>query len=205
MLNKILFRTSALAVFTALTSAAQAAPQNIPPSNRLFFKPYIGADYQYTHVNYQDDPSIGISGDDIANDTLHGANVHIGARLHKYFGLEAGYLRTDNVEKTNILGTGIDSKVRIDGFNVDAMFYLPLSGKFELIATGGVSRLTQRSSFTSVGSFKETETKGRAGGGAQYWLTDKLNLRTLVRYQDADFDGDADGAITATAGINYQF
>jgi len=192
---------SALGLLTAPAHAADA------PSG-FFFKPTVGADYQYTGVNYESNLfGTGVSGSDLASESLNGVNVHVGARVHKYLGFEAGYLWTDNADKSNILGTGLDSKVNVKGFNFDVLGYLPVddAGKFELIGTVGVSRLKASFSIPTIGSTDDTETKGRFGGGAQYWLTDNINVRGLVRYQGADFGGTVKDAVTANLGLNFQF
>lgn len=181
-----------------LSGAAQAAEQ---PTN-FFFKPYVGADYQFTHVNYRD------GNEDILSQNIHGGDIHIGARVHKNLGFEAGYLQTTEASKDNVLGSGLDTKVKLSGYTLDALGYLPVGdGKAELIATVGISRLKAKLDLSGAiaGTGSETETKGRIGGGAQYWLTDNLNIRGLVRYQGANFDDIAKNAIVADIGINYQF
>lgn len=203
MLRNCLYTVSLIAM-GCVASAAHAAEASRNNYN-LFFKPYVGADYQYTSVDYQDDPTIGITGDSIADDTLHGVNMHVGARVHRYLGFEAGYLLTDNGTKKNVLGTGINTKTRLYGYNIDAMGYFPLSGWFELIGTVGISRLTQKFGATGFRAEKDTETKGRIGAGMQYWLTNNASIRAIVRYQGMNFDNSADGAVIADLGFNYMF
>lgn len=204
--SKSILCLSLLGLLAAPVYAAETSAGN------FFFKPYVGADYQYTNVNYEDDiGGTGINGDDIANDSLHGVHLHVGARVHKHLGIEAGYLWGDEADKTNVLGTGINTKTSVHGFTLDALGYLPVgdSGKFELIGTVGISHLTGEVEASApglgTGSIDETETMGRFGGGAQYWLTDNLNVRGLVRYQAADFDGAVKDAVTANLGLNFQF
>lgn len=198
--------TLCLSALALLSAPAQADTSN------FFFKPYIGADYQYTSVNYEDDiAGTGINGDDIANDSLHGVNLHLGARVHRNLGFEAGYLWTDEADKSNVLGTGINTKTSVKGFTFDALGYLPVddAGKLELIGTVGVSHFKAEVEASApglgTGSIDSTETKPRFGGGAQYWFTDNLNVRGLVRYQGADFDGAVKNAVTANLGLNFQF
>ncbi len=195
-----------LSALALLSAPAQANTPN------FFFKPYVGADYQFTSVNYEDDiGGTGINGDDIANDSLHGVHLHVGARVHKHLGIEAGYIWGDEADKTNVLSTGINTKTSVHGFTLDALGYLPVgdSGKFEFIGTVGISHLTGEVEASApglgTGSIDETETKARFGGGVQYWLTDNLNVRGLVRYQGADFDGAVKDAVTANLGVNFQF
>lgn len=168
----------------------------------FFFKPTAGIDYQYTHAFYES------GGNQLAENNIHGANVHVGARIHKNLGIEAGYLWTQTASKDNVVGTTIDTDVRLSGFTLDALGYLPVADKLELIGTIGVSSLHGKFQFRGAGgsvSFTDSETKGRIGAGAQYWLTDKINARMLVRYQGADFSDTVKYAVVATAGLNWQF
>lgn len=169
----------------------------------FFFKPYIGADYDYLHVSYKDD------GDKVLESNLNGFDVHAGARVDKYLGFEGSYLWTANADKDHVLGSNVDTSVNVRGFTLDALGYLPITSdnRFELIATAGVSRLKAEFSAAGLASIagNETETKGRFGGGAEYWLSDNSNIRALVRYQGADFDSSANNAVVASVGLNYQF
>jgi len=198
---------ASLAAATMLTGAAYAANAPVTMSDGFFFKPYVGADYQYSYLSY---PSVdGLSGSDFASDSMNGFDLHVGARVHKYLGIEAGYMWNETPSKNNILGTGINDKVNIKGFTLDAMGYLPVdeAGKFELIGTAGVSRLKGGAKFTGafVENDSESETKGRIGGGAQYWITDSLNVRGLVRYQGVNFSDSINNDTIASLGLNWQF
>lgn len=195
---KFLSLLSLLALFSGTVYAADA------PSNEygFYFKPYVGADYDFIHADYKD------GGDQVANDSLNGGDIHIGARVQKYLGFEASYLWTADATKDNVLGSGLNTKVNVQGGALDAMGYLPIgNSKFELIGTAGVSRLKAKLSLDGLisASGSEWETKGRIGGGAQYWLTDNINLRGIVRYQGANFSGALSNAIIYSAGLNFQF
>lgn len=168
--------------------------------NGFFFKPNVGADYQYNNVNYDNGFDV------LADDTLHGANVHIGARVHKYLGFEAGYLWTADADKT--FPSSAKSTVNLEGFNFDALGYLPIddAGRFELIGTAGITHLKAKFSVPAVPfTASDSETKFRAGGGAQFWITPNLNVRGLVRYQDANFSNTVKHIVEANAGLNWQF
>ena len=199
-----------LAAATMLSGAAYAANAPATMSDGFFFKPYVGADYEYFSANYKDVPGTGVNYDDIFSDSFNGGDVHVGARVHKYLGFEAGYFDTASSNKSGLLGTTASSSARIDGWTLDALGYLPLgdSQKFELIGTVGLARTTAKGSVTISGtpySANGSETKGRIGAGAEYWLTDNLNVRGLVRYQDADFGGLANNVIVTSLGLNWQF
>lgn len=164
----------------------------------FYFKPYVGADYDYTSINYND------NADSILSDSLSGGDVHIGARIHKYLGFEASYFDTASSSKNvGILNTN----VKLEGYTLDAMGYLPVADKVELIGTAGVSRLKATLSLSGLlsGTGSDWETKARMGGGAQYWITDNLNVRGLVRYQGANFSGIVNNAVISSLGLNWQF
>lgn len=212
----ILTFTAALALASAAFAVPTPGDTNTPSMglNGFFFKPYLGADYQYTSVSYQDIGTTGYSYGDIFANSFNGGNVHIGARVHKNLGLEVGYFDNASESKSSILGTTATSSVKLDGWTFDALGYLPLgeSQRFELIGTAGVAITSAKakgsitiSGTTYSGFASKTETEGRFGAGAQYWLTDHLNVRGLVRYQSADLGGVADSAIVSTLGLNWQF
>lgn len=186
-----------LILLPAFSWAAPVQPEG------FFIKPYIGANYDYVSVDYKD------SLDTILEDNLNGGDVHIGARVHKYLGVEASYLLTSKETKDNVLGTGVSTGVKLEGPTFDLYGYLPLGdGKFELIGTAGVSILKAKLDLNGAGgnaSQSKTETKGRIGGGAQFWVNDHINIRGLVRYQDADFGGTVNSATVTSLGVNWQF
>ena len=188
------------------------------------FKPYIGFDLQRMNMDYN--KSYNVSGNSvnvntILNDSLDGANVHVGGRYGKYFGMELGYFRTQEETKNVATGTAVgpgviatanfSTKVRVQGITLDGMGYLPLteSGQFELIGTAGVSwnkgEVTGTIPGVGTASDDETEFGLRIGAGAQVNVTDQFNIRGLVRYQTADYSGVADGSWIYSVGLNYNF
>lgn len=204
-------------IFTILSLLAGSAYAVETPGDAnglptgFFFKPYVGADYQYTDVSYQSIVGTPYNyGDGFANG-FNGGNIHVGARVHRNLGFEVGYFDNASSSKSGILGTTASSSVKFDGWTIDALGYLPLgaSKRFELIGTAGVAFTSASGSATisgtrySLGSSSETE--GRIGAGAEYWLTDNINVRGLVRYQTADFNGVVDGAVVSSLGVNWQF
>lgn len=201
----------ALLCQTAL-AAEPASVTTVAPNNLgLFFKPYIGVDYQYIGANYKSIPGTTLNFGDVIADSFHGIHGHVGARVHRNAGFEFGYLWTDEENKTTttILGP-LNVAANVEGFTFDALGYIPVgaSEKFEVIGTVGLSILTanvRATVGTLAGAGDETEANIRAGGGFQYWLTDNVAARTLVRYQGADFNGVLDNAIAVNAGLNYQF
>jgi len=201
---------ASLAAATVLSGAAYAANAPATMSDGFFFKPTVGLDYQFSSVSYKDISGTAFNYGDFLADSFNGGDVHIGARVHKYLGFEAGYFDNASSSKSNLLGTTASSSAKFNGWTLDAMGYLPLgeSQKFELIGTVGVARISADDSTTVSGTtYSESghETKGRIGAGAQYWLTDNLNIRGILRYQDADFSGAIKDVVIASLGVNWQF
>lgn len=177
----------------------------------FFFKPYVGADYQYSDVSYKDISGTPYNWGDGFTSNFNGGDIHIGARVNKYLGVEAGYFDNASSSKNaTIAGLPANSSARFNGETLDALGYLPLgeSQKFELIGTTGLA-YTSASASGAVGanhlSLSQSEWEWRIGAGAEYWLTDNINARGLVRYQTADFSGVVDNAIVTSVGLNYQF
>lgn len=204
-------------IFTVLSLLAGSAYAVETPGDTngvpdgFFFKPYVGADYQYTAVSYNGIAGTSFNyGDGFAN-SFNGGDFHIGARVHQYLGFEGGYFDNASSKKSGILGTTASSSIKFDGWTIDALGYLPLgaSKKFELIGTAGVAFTSASGSATINGTRyalgSSSETEGRIGGGAEYWLTDNLNVRGLVRYQSADFNGIVNDAVVSSLGVNWQF
>lgn len=185
-------------VLALLCSNAYAADEG------FFFKPYIGADYQYRTYGNQTD-GFGNRTSDYMETDLNGVDLHAGARIHKYLGLEVSYFQTAEGEKSDVLGTAFDTKVDVTGGAFDVMGYLPAGNGVELIGTAGLAY--SKAELDAPGALKadESEWKPRIGGGAQYWFTDSLNARFLARYQGADFRDTVDGAVIVNAGVNWQF
>lgn len=213
-------------IFTAAILAVLSLPAQ---AQEFEFKPYVGFDLQRSLYSYNKNADLGggvtLNADSLFEDSLNGINVHAGARFHKHFGAEIGYFSTRNESKniaaTDIVGTiggapvaaGAPgrSKVRVQGLTLDGLGYLPLGDqeRFELIGTAGISWSRAKANFNTPGvgstSDKASEIGFRAGAGAQFNVTDKMNLRGLVRYQTADFDDIADRAWIYSMGLNYGF
>ena len=213
-MKKLLCTAACMAAFTF---PAQAQEMN--------FKPYVGFDLQRSVYNYNDNYDIGgglaLNGNTILENSLNGLNIHVGNRFHKNFGAELGYFRTKEEGKSTANGATVgpgtvatadfSTDVKVQGITLDGLGYLPLDEdeKFELIGTAGLSwskaEVTATVPGVGSGDVDESEIGFRIGGGAQVNFTDNINMRGLVRYQTADFDGVVDNAWTYGFGLNYSF
>lgn len=191
----------------SIAASAHAAPST--STDDFFFKPYVGADYQYSQYGNKN-IGTGVKSDNIVDTGLNGGDIHIGARVHQYLGFELGYGQTEEGKKSaagySIGGVPLgETKVQVKSATLDAMGYYPVAPKTELIGTVGISHADANLNLSPIGSSDKSEWKPRIGAGAQYWLTDNLNARALVRYQDADFGSTTNNIIISTVGLNYQF
>lgn len=202
---------STFLLFIAATLSSSAV---YAADNSFFFKPYVGADYQYSSVSYKDIGNSQYNYGDILADSFSGGDVHIGARVHNNLGFELGYFANATENKSGILGTNATSSAKFSGGTLDAMGYLPLDDakKFELIGTTGIAITSASaagsatvSGTTYTATTSKTEAEFRIGAGAEYWLTSNINVRGLVRYQTADLGGIANNAIISSLGVNWQF
>lgn len=135
--------------------------------------------------------------------------------------MELGYFRTKeegkNIAAGSTVGPGtvaaanFTTDVKLYGFTLDALGYLPIGAedRFELIGTAGLSWIKGEVKATvpgaGSGSVDESEIGFRGGAGAQFNITNNVNVRGLARYQSADFDDVADNAWTYSLGLNYSF
>jgi len=212
---KKLVATCALALMISTPAAAQ----------NMMMKPYIGFDLQRMVVDYNESIDAGggnvLNGDTLLEDSLDGFNIHAGNRFHQNFGLELGYFRTREEEKSISAGTTVgpglvatgnfSTDVQVQGITLDALGYIPLdqANRFELIGTAGLSwsKADVEITIPGVGSADEDESEFgfRVGAGAQFNFTENVNMRGLVRYQTADFDDVVDNLWFYTVGLNFSF
>lgn len=205
-----------------LISAVALAPV-AAQAESVVFKPYVGVDLQRTNVEYNNNYDIGggfaLDGEALLEDSLNGFNVHVGSRFHENFGLELGYYRTQDEDKSVASGSTVGpgtvatadftTSVQIQGITLDALGYLPVADMLDLIGTAGIGWNKAEVSLTvpgvGTGSVDESEFGFRAGAGAQVNVTENFGVRGLARYQSADFDDVADNAWTYSLGVNYSF
>lgn len=178
------------------------------------FNPYVGVDLQRTSYDLSEEDGLDYSR--ILEDNLNGFNIHAGVRPHPNFGAELGFFRNAEegrdipagtlVGPGSVAATNISTDVNSYGFTLDALGYLPLSKQVDLIGTAGVTWTEMEIALRANGvedKEDESELGLRGGAGAQFKFTDDFSARGLMRYQTADFDGGADGAWTASLGLNY--
>jgi opacity protein-like surface antigen len=205
-----------------LTGAVLVSSLGIAGAEEYDLKPYVGFDLQRTVADYNSNYNYdgdAIDANTLFEDSLDGVNVHAGIRPHRNFGVEAGYFRTQEEDKNIPTGASVGNgfvtaddlktSVKLSGFTLDGLGYLPVANdKVDLIGTAGLSYIkgeTEIKDSTDTYKDDESEIGYRVGGGAQFNITEQVNVRGLARYQTVDFDDVADSAWTYSVGLNYSF
>ena len=157
-------------------------------ANALEFRPYVGAQYNATQVNYTGARDV---------DT-HSGSVLVGTEYNKYFGTEVFYQMSSDWDK-KINGTKYSAD--FDAYGLDAYGYLPLGCDqvFAPFITAGIA---------SYDFGKDVDGTGlgyRLGGGIQYHITNNIAVRVLGRYIWADKLDKMDHLSEFSAGIKYVF
>lgn len=211
-------------LMAALFACAFILPATASAQN-FASRPYVGVDVTRYNLDYGSENLGGgvvLNGNRAFDKGFNGFNVHVGNRFHENFALELGYFRTEtgtrnpNIDisaATGTAGDGINAtKVRLQGLSLDGLGYMPVAERVDLIGTAGLT--WTRASYNVAGRFggvnsgvsdSDSELSFRLGGGAQYNVTDSLALRTLVRWQHADFDNAVDNIWTYGIGLNVGF
>lgn len=165
-------------------------------------KPYVGLDYIYSGIDFEDS-----SDESVFEDNLSSLALSTGARFHKNFGMEAFYQQSESADK-NILGVA-DSKIKFKAYGIDAIGYLPLDNQLELLGTIGLAQYDAdvTASVPAAGIYGSESEDGlgvRIGAGVQYNINEQVALRATGRYVFTDIDG-VDGLTEFSAGIRYSF
>ena len=158
-------------------------------ANALEFRPYVGAQYNVTNVNYKGSPT------DI---NMHSGSVFVGTEYNKYFGTEIFYQMSKDWSK--VIG-GEKVKADFDAYGLDVYGYLPLGCDqvFAPFVTAGIA------SYDFGKDVDDTGFGYRLGGGIQYHITNNVAVRVLGRYIWADKLDHMDHMSEFSAGIKYVF
>ena len=182
-MNKNIALLAAVSVI-ALTSNA----------NALDFRPYVGAQYNATHVNAK-----GLE----TNVDMHSYSVFVGTEYNKYFGTEVFY---QNSNKWHKIINGKKEKVDFDAYGLDIYGYLPLGceGIVSLIGTTGIANYDFDYA-NNKGKGSDNGLGYRLGGGIQYNVTNNIGIRALGRYVWTDKLDDRDHFAEFSLGMKYTF
>lgn len=158
-------------------------------------KPYVGADYNYSNVDYK---STGYK----LPHSYNSLSGNVGARIGKYFGPEFYYQQS--FKRTAHTADG-KLKNRFFSYGMDLMGYMPLGceGTYDALASVGFGDYNVKTSHR--GHSNDTNKIGyRAGLGLQYNMTDNWSARIMGRYSYVGTKF-LDNMWEAVAGLRYTF
>ena len=184
-MNKNIALLAAVSVFALANNA-----------NALEFRPYVGAQYNVTHVNTQEQNT---------NMDMHSYSVFVGTEYNKYFGTEVFYQNSNKWHKIN--EDGVKEKVDFDAYGLDAYGYLPL-GCDQVVApfiTAGIANYDFDGQNAGSAKEKDNGLGYRLGGGIQYHVTDNVAVRVLGRYVWTDKLDGFDHFSEFSIGAKYVF
>jgi hypothetical protein len=169
--------------------------------------PYAGLDGSRSSI------ALNSSDPNLYQQATSGINIHLGDRFG-IVGGEIGY--TSNVAAGSDNGDGI----HLDQMTADALFYIPVSHYFDLVATAGgaetnfgISSFVRNAYTGSDGKIKTSngdmtllngsEFDWRAGGGLSFAYDDSFEIHAIGRYQPLSMKGSAESLFSLTIGVNF--
>lgn len=171
-------------------------------ANAADVKPYVGLDYVYSMADIDK-----TEGHQLFEEDLNAFALSAGAKLHKNFGVEAFYQRSESETKRTL--DVIEGKADYQAYGVDLVGYLPVGceDKLELLGSVGAGYYDVDAKMSALGRSMNADDEGlglRFGVGAQYNFTQNWGARVMARYVDTDIDG-MDNMVDLTAGVRYTF
>jgi len=191
----------ALLATPALILAASAATAN----HGWGVMPYVGADAEWRHMNFQNG-----FGDNLFRHDYPQGNLYAGLKFNDYVAVEAGYEATARKTRAVTLGAGslsggavlplnvqFHSTGQIKGPHANLVGFLPLCDQYrlELIGMVGVARLKANFVRTAVASngtaispsyttFIKRKSVLRLGGGIQQMITECWGIRAMLKWEN---------------------
>lgn len=173
----------------------------------LSFTPYVGADFQYRHMNYY--PNYGHN---LFKHNLMQRNFYVGAKIHEYFGVEVGHQSSSSTTRTVTLGAGeiaagaapiqagrrvvFNSTNRVNGLHANIIGFLPVSEehKLKLIALVGITSLRTNfeknvvsingTAMNVITKFVNRKNLLRLGGGLEHMITERWGVRASLIWEN---------------------
>lgn len=220
----------------------QAEYYGEPKVNKI--RPYIGLDVAMTKAKLgklnkmwsQDDDAEDFNHikekDALDNKNTAGSLV-LGAKINRYFGVEAFYQISDKKDSTTKKNGTLPISIPVEyndiykgsmkyrAFGIDLQGYLPITQEIELLASLGMAKYY----FDVTGSFQRSfpyegfggsslneiwkedgDSLGiRLGIGVQYNVTDNIALRAMARYIKMNDDDYVKNLTELSLGLRYMF
>jgi hypothetical protein len=161
----------------------------------LFFKPYVGLEYQYEHIKAHGDYHLLLP----AN--FQYGSLFLGAKWHKNFGAEIAYYRSLKTSQNQFqyynwggsTVSGITSTIArtsFKGFSADLDIYYPLDPEFNIYAVLGLVTMHETLTVSATGSSDlapalsllsgKNTTVPRVGAGVEYIWRHHWGLRSRM-------------------------
>jgi hypothetical protein len=164
---------------------------------------YAGFNLTADSVNFTD------AAPNVLSESLIGPELHLGYHLSDV-GVELGYGTTRKSAQ--------DTDLRFNRLTADGLFYVPVSGFLNLVATGGLAQDNYgastfvKKSYTQNGDVKDTrigttilsgnEFDWRAGGGLSFSFAGGYEIHVIGRYQPLTMKHLASNALSLETGFN---
>ena len=187
-MKKIYLLTAAVSLFALNANATDWSMDN------GLFRPYVGADYVYTHAKH------GGVAKDMKKD-YSSWMVNVGTDIAKYTSVEA-FFQQSGERKTHFEDKKLKSEFYAWGLDMYGRLPIMCSG-FDLLGTLGVANYNVKYKF-SPGSVDKQRVGYRAGIGMSYNFTDNVSFRVVGRYSYIGM-ANLDHLMEVTAGLRYTF
>jgi len=138
-----------------------------------------------------------------------------GYQFNKNFALEGGYFNLGEFtfSADTIPAGTLDAKIKLRGYNLDLVGFLPLNEKLSAFGRLGVTYAETKDSFSGTGlvivnddSNSARNTNPKIGLGLQYALNEHVDMRfEAERYHLDNSFGDKDNIDLISVGVVYRF
>jgi len=138
-----------------------------------------------------------------------------GYQINSNFGIEAGYFKLGEFgfKSTTIPSGTLNGGVKLEGFNIDLLGYLPITEKLSFLGRIGVANTRARDNFTASGSIavlnnnpQIIDNNYKAGVGFSYKINQSISVRTeFERYRINDAVGNKGDINIGTISLVFPF
>lgn len=138
-----------------------------------------------------------------------------GYQFNRNFAVEGGYfdLGEFSYNATTMPAGTLDGQMKLRGFNLDLMGFIPFSEKFSAFGRVGANYAEAKDRFSGTGSVNvlspradERDTNLKVGAGLQYAFTDALAMRLETeRYRINDAVSNKGDVDLVSVGLVYRF
>lgn len=187
------------ALFCLLSNNAEA----------LFISPYVGADYNYSKLNF------GSKTENLYADNFGSLGAVAGVKLLSMVSVEGFYQRSENksnsVSNYFAAGDEVTTKLQLESYGVDLVGDVLNLGIVEVLSSIGygyynadVSRFVSINGSSNHKSYNEEGNGLRFGLGGQVNPLPSIGIRAMYRYTVTDMDT-VKNMQEFTVGVRYYF